>query len=66
MTALKYLGGYDEQVLARVRELIAADRLGAVLRDKYGEAHTVRNDNALYEYTVAIKERYMRSAERLN
>lgn len=66
MKALKYLGGYDEQVQARVRELIAHGRLGAVLRDKYGETHAVRNDTALYEYTVALKERYMRSADRLN
>ena len=66
MTTLKYLGGYDEQVQARVRELIAQGRLGEVLRDKYTEAHAVRNDNALYEYTVALKDRYMRSAERLN
>ena len=66
MKALKYLGGYDEQVQARVRELIAHDRLGAVLRDKYGETHAVRNDTALYEYTVALKERYMRSADRIN
>ena len=66
MTALKYLGGYNEQVQVRVRELIAQDRLGEVLRGKYGEAHAVRNDSALYEYTVALKDRYMRSAERLN
>lgn len=66
MTPLKYLGGYNDQVQARVRELIAQDRLGEVLRDRYGEAHAVRNDTALYAYTVALKQRYMRSAEPLN
>jgi predicted metal-dependent hydrolase len=66
MTPLKYLSGYNEQVQARVRGLIAQDRLGAVLRDKYGEMHAVRSDTALYEYTVAMKQRYMRSADPLN
>ena len=66
MTPLKYLSGYDQQVQARVRELIAQDRLGEVLRDKYNHAHAVRNDTALYQYTVALKQRYMRSADPLD
>ena len=66
MTPLKYLSGYDQQVQARVRELIAQDRLGEVLRDKYNQAHAVRNDTALYQYTVALKQRYMRSADPLD
>jgi predicted metal-dependent hydrolase len=66
MTALKYLSGYDDQLQARVRELIAQGRLGEVLRDRYGEAHAVRNDTALYEYTIALKQRFLRSAEPLN
>lgn len=66
MTPLKYLSGYDEHVQAQVRELIARDRLGAWLCDKYGEAHAVRNDKALYAYTVALKDRYLRKTEPLN
>jgi predicted metal-dependent hydrolase len=66
MTPLKYLAGYDDQVQARVRDLIAQGRLGEVLRDRYGDAHAVRNDTALYEYTIALKQRYLRSAEPLN
>ncbi|MGY1424520.1 YgjP-like metallopeptidase domain-containing protein [Lysobacter sp. A289] len=66
MTTLKYLTGYNENVLSQVRELIARDRLGGWLRDKYGQLHDVRNDKALYEYTVAMKERYLRKTEPLN
>ncbi len=66
MIRLKYLDAYPEHVQARVRELIAQNRLGAILRDKYGHAHAVRNDKALLEYTVALKDRYMRKAERLD
>ena len=66
MPILKYLAGYPEATQSQVRTLIAQDRLGALLRDKYGEAHAVRNDKALYEYTQALKDRYLRKAEPLN
>ncbi|WP_058834223.1 M48 metallopeptidase family protein [Luteimonas abyssi] len=61
-TALKYLGGYPPEVLARVRALIAQDRLGAVLAAKYRDVHAVRNDGQLYTYVQALKERHMRKA----
>lgn len=66
MQPLKYLAGYPEHVQARVRELIAQGRIEGILRDRYGEAHAVRNDRQLYEYTVAMKERYLRTAAPLN
>ncbi|PJJ97156.1 metal-dependent hydrolase [Lysobacteraceae bacterium NML91-0213] len=62
MQPLKYLGGYPPQVLEQVRELIAQDRLGALLSAKYREAHAVRNDGQLYAYVQALKERHMRKA----
>ncbi|MBA2238348.1 MAG: M48 family metallopeptidase [Lysobacter sp.] len=63
MTALKYLAGYGEQAQAQVRELMASGRLGHWVRDRYGQAHDVRNDKALYAYTIDIKDRYLRKAE---
>ena len=60
--ALKYLAGYPQHVQARVHELIAQDRLGPWLADKYGEPHAVRNDGQLYEYVQALKERHLRNA----
>ena len=66
MQPLKYLSGYPEELQARVRVLIEQDRLGKVLADKYGDAHAVRNDRQLYEYTVQMKDRYLRKAEPLS
>jgi len=66
MTPLKYLTGYAPHVIDRVRALIEQDKLGDHLRERYGEAHAVRNDRALFDYAVALKERYMRKAEPLN
>ena len=60
--SLKYLTGYPDQVQQQVRALMQQDRLGAMLRDRYGEAHEVRNDKLLYDYTVALKDRYLRKA----
>jgi predicted metal-dependent hydrolase len=66
MNDLKYLGGYNENTLARVRELIAQDRLGTVLRERYGEAHEVRSDKALFRYAIELKDRYMRKTDPLD
>jgi hypothetical protein len=44
MDDLKYLAGYPQHLQARVRALIEQGRLGAMLGDKYGQPHAVRND----------------------
>lgn len=62
MQALKYLAGYPQHLQAQVRELIAQDRLGAMLADKYGEPHGVRNDGQLYDYVQALKDRHLRKS----
>ena len=62
MDDLKYLAGYPQHVQARVRELIAQDRLGSVLAEKYGQDHAVRNDSQLHEYVQALKDRHLRKS----
>jgi predicted metal-dependent hydrolase len=60
MDNLKYLAGYPQPLLAKVRELIEQGRLGTMLAEKYRDAHAVRNDGQLYEYVQAIKEQHLR------
>ena len=62
MEPLKYLAGYPPHLHARVHELLAEGRLGAMMAEKYGEPHRVRNDGQLYEYVQALKEEHMRRA----
>ena len=62
MDELKYLAGYPQHVQARVQELIAQGKLGAMLADKYGQAHSVRNDGQLHDYVQAIKDRHLRKS----
>jgi len=60
---LKYLSGYPPELLAQVMALIEEGRLGESLGKRYPEAHDVRTDGALYDYTMALKTRFMRSAD---
>ena len=60
MQPLNYLAGYPPHVLERVRALIEQGRLGAMLDEKYGEAHAVRSNAQLYDYVQAMKERHLR------
>ena len=62
MEPLKYLAGYPPHVQERVQQILVEGRLGALLADKYGEPHAVRNDSQLYSYVQALKERHMRKA----
>lgn len=62
MEALKYFAGYPEHLQARVRALIEHGTLGALLAEKYGQPHTVRNDGQLYDYVQALKDRHLRKS----
>jgi UTP pyrophosphatase len=63
---LKYIAAYPADLQAQVLTLIEQDRLGSMLSSKYGEPHEVRTDKALYDYTLALKTRFLRNAEPLN
>lgn len=66
MNPLKYLNGYPPELQAQVQQIIEAGRLGETLARRYPEANEVRSDAALFEYTQALKTRYLRSSEPLN
>jgi UTP pyrophosphatase len=63
---LPYLAGYPDETQAQVRALLASGELGERLQRRYPEPHEVRTDGALYDYTLALKNRYMRSAAPLS
>jgi predicted metal-dependent hydrolase len=66
MNHLKYLNAYSEQTQTQVAALIAQNRLGDVLRQRYPSAHAVRTDRALYDYVQELKTDYLRNAEPIN
>ncbi len=65
-TPLPYLEGYSPTVQARVRELLAQGQLGPYLASRYSEAHEARNDKALFQAAVELKDRFMKNTAPLN
>jgi predicted metal-dependent hydrolase len=63
---LPFLGGYPEATLVQVRDLVAQGKLGDYLARRYPERHAVRNDGALYEHAMALKQRYLKNAPLLS
>ncbi len=61
-TAIDYLAGYPPSLVAPVRELAAAGRLGEVLRQRHPRLHDVRTDKALYDYVQAMRNDCLRNA----
>lgn len=66
MKTLTYLQGYPESLLEQVNILITQDRLGDVLHKRYPDSHDITTDKALYQYTLDIKNRYLRNAAPVN
>ncbi|MBT1071096.1 M48 metallopeptidase family protein [Pelotalea chapellei] len=66
MHQLKYLTGYSEQILHQVGRLIAEDRLGAFIKHRYPTAHAITTDRALYDFTMEIKNEFLRTAQPLS
>ncbi len=60
---MNYLIAYSEEIKNQVRLLISQNRLSQVLLDKYGSAHEIRTDSALYAYVLELKNGYMRNAQ---
>lgn len=63
MQELKYLAGYPESVISRVNSLLAENRLMSLLAEKYPISHDIKTEKALYDYAIAIKNKYLRTAQ---
>lgn len=66
MRGLKYLAGYSENVTSKVEQLIADNQLGRVLLSRYPSPHQIRTDRALYDFTVALKNEFLRKSQPLS
>lgn len=66
MTALKYLQAYPPALQDQVRRLIASNRLGDYLQQRYPDRHAVQSDKALYTYAQALKQEHLRNAPNLD
>jgi predicted metal-dependent hydrolase len=63
MQAMKYLMGYPDELKQQVQQLVDKDKLAELLLKKYGEAHDIRTDKALYHYVTGLKNQFIRNGE---
>ncbi len=63
---LKYLQAYPPGLQEQVRQLIAQDKLGAYLEQRYPGRHEVQSDKALYAYALSLKQEYLRNAPNID
>lgn len=66
METLRYLGGYAPALQDQVRGLITQKKLADYLRSRYPQAHQWRSAKALYDYTMDLKNTYMRRSKPLS
>ncbi|MFB9134228.1 M48 metallopeptidase family protein [Vibrio olivae] len=64
--SLKYIQGYPPTIIEQVSRLIESDQLSVWFERKYPETHQIQSEKALFEYTMAIKNRYMRKSSPLS
>jgi len=62
MQPLKYLQAYPANLQDKVRQLIAQERLGEHLAQRYPDRHEVQSDKALYAYVTELKQQHLKNA----
>lgn len=63
---LRYLAGYPQHIIEQVDHLVVSGKLASWLQARYPEHHQIKTDKALYNYTLAIKNRYLKKSSPLN
>tara|TARA_B110000027_G_scaffold96307_1_gene101661 strand:- start:3803 stop:4312 length:510 start_codon:yes stop_codon:yes gene_type:complete len=66
MHTLNYLSGYEPTIQDQVSSLLNDNKLKDFLIKLYPKAHEVRTDKALYDYTMVIKNKYLRKSNPLS
>jgi len=67
MSDLIYLGSYPDSIQQQVRQLLQQGKLGSILQQRYPQMqHQVQTDKALYELTLQLKQRFLKSSEPLS
>ena len=66
MQQLKYLMGYPEHITRQIAQLVAEQRLGETLLKRFPLAHEIRTDKALYDFTIDLKNQFLRKAAPLS
>lgn len=63
---MKYLNHYPQTTKNQVQKLIDQDRLKAHILRKYPYAHTYKTDKNLFNYTIDLKNEFMKKSSPLS
>ena len=63
---LPYLAHYPDHLQNNIRQMVDANKLGDWLRSRYPSTHNIANDNDLREYTLSLKNHYMKKTQPLS
>ena len=63
---LKYLQHYGEATRKQVIKLIESDNLSKHLLRKYPKSHTIKSDKSLFNYTMELKNEFMKKSPPLS
>lgn len=66
MSKLKYIQHYPLELQNKISQLIAQDKLGDYITQRYTNMHTIQTDKALYDYCNALKQSFLRNAPLLD
>tara|TARA_B100002049_G_C16014390_1_gene347301 strand:+ start:274 stop:780 length:507 start_codon:yes stop_codon:yes gene_type:complete len=63
---LTYLAHYPQHLQDKIQHLIENNQLGDWLRSRYSTVHTINNDKDLRDYTLDIKNHFMKKTQPLS
>ncbi|RCU49482.1 MULTISPECIES: M48 family metallopeptidase [Corallincola] len=66
MNELRYLNGYPPEVLGQVEKLIKNGQLATWIENKYPTLHDLKTEKSLYNYTLAIKNQFLKKSAPLS
>ena len=63
LTIARFMSGYTPAIIQQIEALIHQDKLAERLTSRYPHIHDIRTDKALYDYTMVIKNQFMRQSD---
>lgn len=63
---INFLSGYSPELQQQAENLIDSGKLPDYLRKRYQPGHSIVGSKALYQYTLELKNRYLRQSAPLN
>ncbi|WP_100752380.1 M48 family metallopeptidase [Vibrio salilacus] len=64
--SLRYIQGYPQHIIEPVTQLVESGKLIQWFEQGYPQHHNIKSEKALFDYAIAIKNRYMKKTAPLS